>query len=215
MQKLCFILITILAGALTATVAPSTVTAQTISGLSTPPHDSADAWRTRIWFPRESQGSCRVTIEIVDDSGSVVRHLANFLADHGYYNIYWDKRDDSGQRVPAGMYRYILDNCGEKQTRPIEARYSEWEKKIDFSSYDAANPGDITLTIAADSVPVSVRVYSQGGRLLKSVLTDRVFDKGEHPLHIDPAKLKLRYGNYQIRISAGDYTYIREVTFLP
>ncbi len=210
-----FIAITALMIAASVGFGPSPARAQTITGLETPPQDTADAQRVRIWFPRETAGRCRVTLDIVSDSGEVVRHLANFLAPKGYYNFYWDKRDDSGLRVPEGVYRYQLDNCGKKKFGTVEARYTKWERAVDFSPYDPSNPGELTITVAADSVPITLRICNQHGRPLDDVFVDSVFSKGSYPVRIDLAQHNLHFGNFELRFTAGDYVYVREVTFLP
>ena len=43
-------------------------------------------------------------LELLDVSGRVVRKLSSGAVAGGRWNIRWDGRDDSGQRMPAGLY---------------------------------------------------------------------------------------------------------------
>jgi flagellar hook assembly protein FlgD len=82
---------------------------QTYADLTTPPADSAEAERVRIWVPIQRQSRCRLTIDILNDSNRVIRHLVDRLISEGYYNFYWDKKDDSGMIVKPGAYAYVLN----------------------------------------------------------------------------------------------------------
>jgi len=188
--------------------------AQTISGLKTRPLDDAEAERVRIWFPVELRGKCRVTIDIADSTGTVVRHLVNYLAPKGYHNFYWDKRDDSGRIVPAGDYTYLLDNCGSKRTGLLVARYSKWEAASRFEPLDPDDPFRIKMALSEDSALVTIEICNQRGRPMDSLMVDSLFSTGQHELQYDPTGY-LRRGNYQIRITIGEYVMIREVTYLP
>ncbi len=187
---------------------------QTLSGLSRPPQDSAEAERVRIWIPVERDSKCRVDIKIVDDSGRVVRHLLNYRPSRGYYNYYWDKRDDSGKRVPPGTYYSMVDNCGNIRRRPIEARYGEWEKASRIVLPDTARPFLVRFELLEDSADVSVRILSQRGHQVDSVFVDSIFNKGQHEIEWQPPP-SFRHGNYMIEVTIGEYVYVREVSYLP
>ncbi|MBU8934054.1 MAG: hypothetical protein KOO62_08595 [candidate division Zixibacteria bacterium] len=204
-------------GLLVAMVAlySSDLLAQTVSGLSIKPPDSAEAERVRIWVPIETTSRCRTQINIMDSAGDTVRHLINYLPKPGYYNFYWDKRDDSGHRVEAGIYPYVIENCGgEKRRREVEARFSRWELASVFTPLDTARPFWIELELLEDSALVSVRYFTHNDRLLDSLVVDSLLNRGKHEFDWSSSR-RARRGNYIIKVSIGDYQYIREVTHIP
>lgn len=48
--------------------------------------------------------SSRVSLEIYNLQGRMVRHLAQEAKEPGYYSVVWDGNDDVGQRAVAGVY---------------------------------------------------------------------------------------------------------------
>ena len=64
------------------------IAGQTLKEIMTPPADSADREKLRIWVPVERRSKCRLTVDILGDSNQVIRHLVDFLAGPGYYNFY-------------------------------------------------------------------------------------------------------------------------------
>jgi flagellar hook assembly protein FlgD/sugar lactone lactonase YvrE len=51
----------------------------------------------------------RVSLDIQNETGSTVRHLlTNDPQGEGNYSFYWDGKNDSGQAVPDGHYRYLV-----------------------------------------------------------------------------------------------------------
>lgn len=191
------------------------LSAQTLSGLQLRPSDTAEAERVRIWIPVERRGRCRVSVEIRDASGKVIRHLFNALLGAGYYNFYWDKRDDSGYRVDPGKYAFFVDNCGDKRMGTVEARYSQWEKSVRLEPYDPDDPFRLGVTVTADSVPASMYILDRRDRVRDSVFVDSVFSAGTYEWRFDPTGNRIDRGNYQIKIVVGDWHYRREVTYLP
>jgi flagellar hook assembly protein FlgD len=154
-----------------------------------------------------------VTVDILNDSGKVVRHLINFLPAKGYHNLYWDKRDDSGRQVPAGTYTSLINNCGEEQRRPIIAQYSKWELGSRINPADSVRPFLIDFDLQEDSASVSMYILNQRGKEIDSVCVDSILNKGNHRLEWQPEG-KIYRGNYMIRLTIGDYTYIRELTYV-
>lgn len=53
-------------------------------------------------------GWAPVTLEIADQSGQLVRKLVSWELPAGSYSAMWDSRDESGDRVPTGLYRSRL-----------------------------------------------------------------------------------------------------------
>ncbi|MCK4460769.1 MAG: hypothetical protein KAW46_03140, partial [candidate division Zixibacteria bacterium] len=67
---------------------------QSFGEITTPPFDTVDAERVRIWLPIERGGRCRVRINILDSLNHVVRRLVDRPLTSGYYNFYWNKKDN-------------------------------------------------------------------------------------------------------------------------
>ncbi len=188
--------------------------AQTISGLQQPPLDTLDAERVRIWVGIERDSRCRLTINILDDSNTVVRHLVDYLPSRGYYNFYWDKRDDAGERVPSGQYQYIVDNCHKISKGILEVQYSFWEEHSSVSQPDTTRTFAIELYLKADSANVTMLICNGRGRQFNQVCVDSLLNKGRHLLEWRPATVPYR-GNYIIKLLVGDYEYRKEVTYIP
>lgn len=188
---------------------------QTIEGLQTPPTDTAEAQRLRIWAAAEGTARCRMVIEILNDSNQIIRNLVNFLAPPGYYNFYWDKRDDSGARVPEGRYRARTNHCGKIGWETLTAQYTKWEILSDLGPYDTAAPFDISLILTGDSIPISVELLRGPAQVIDTMLSDTLLNAGTHRITYVPVPNKIWRGNYVIRVMVGDYEYRREVTYLP
>lgn len=192
-----------------------TLSAQTVTGLSTPPEDTADAERVRIWIPVEGSVKCRLDVSILNQSGKEVRHLINFLAAPGYYNFYWDKRDNSGNYVPPGNYPYVIEYCGgDTRKRELTVQYSKWEKAVEFVPLDTSKVFDISFKILDDSIPTSITICNRSGVPIDTLFLDSLLNKGDHQFEWIPDKT-VRRGNYIIKAMFGDYQYKREVTYLP
>jgi len=191
------------------------LSAQTVGGLSIPPEDTVDAERVRIWFPVETTGKCRLDIKIFNENGKEVRHLINFLADPGYYNFYWDKKDDAGNFVPIGTYPYTIKYCGgDTRKRELTVQYSKWEKAVHFSPMDTSSVFNMIFKVSEDSVPTSIIICNRRGVPMDTLLMDSLLNKGDYQFDWNPEK-KIRRGNYIIKVIVGDYLYKREVTYLP
>jgi hypothetical protein len=50
----------------------------------------------------------RISLQILDSRGRIVRTLAREKADPGRYRTVWDTRSDAGRKVPGGTYVYRL-----------------------------------------------------------------------------------------------------------
>ena len=72
---------------------------------------------TRINYDMFSDGN--VIIEIMDVRGNRVRTLINENIQMGYRSVFWDARNDSGERVPAGIYFYNLKIKNYVQTQKM------------------------------------------------------------------------------------------------
>ncbi|UCG30173.1 MAG: T9SS type A sorting domain-containing protein, partial [candidate division WOR-3 bacterium] len=62
----------------------------------------------------------KVSIQVYDVSGRLVRTITDGIHDPGYYTLAWDATDDKGRAVPAGIYFLRFDTID----------YSQVEKAI-------------------------------------------------------------------------------------
>jgi len=60
-----------------------------------------------------------INLKIYDVSGRVVRDLLRLTVNGERSTIFWDGTDDSGRRLPAGVYFIRLENGGLKQTEKV------------------------------------------------------------------------------------------------
>ncbi len=182
--------------------------------LTTPPRDSAEAERVRIWVPLMQQSRSRVTIDILNDSNQVVRRLLNRLLDGGYYNFYWDKKDDTGGRVPEGEYTYVVENLGEKRKGRLTVRYRHWERESWVRPVAERWSAAFELELEQDSALVSVYVFNRRGKLIDSMVVDSLMDSGQHEFDWRPEKWFPR-GLYTAEIRVGDYTHTVQFGYRP
>lgn len=72
---------------------------------------------TRIDFQLPQAG--QVELEVFSVNGRLVRALVREERIAGIHSVLWDGRDDSGQKVPGGVYFYNLTAPGTKQSRQM------------------------------------------------------------------------------------------------
>jgi hypothetical protein len=70
--------------------------------------------RSASLSPNPSPGPCRIsfqaamegpiTIEVIDVTGRILRHLLDGPHPAGDYSVIWDGRDDAGRELPSGTY---------------------------------------------------------------------------------------------------------------
>ena len=64
-----------------------------------------------------------VELRVADVSGRTVRFLDRAVRGAGIYRVHWDGRGESGARVPAGMYFYLLNtSAGQVNLRAVVIR---------------------------------------------------------------------------------------------
>ncbi|MCE5272581.1 T9SS type A sorting domain-containing protein [bacterium] len=61
----------------------------------------------------------RVSLEVYDLRGRLVRRLVDSERDSGVYSVFWDGTDATGQRLPSGVYFYRLRAGSFSQTRKM------------------------------------------------------------------------------------------------
>lgn len=173
--------------------------------LSRPPHDSVQARDTRIWFGPQYQGKCRTQIEILDTTKTVVRHITDEMLGKGYYNLYWDKKDDSGRFVTRGLYYYrITSGCMPELLRKLWASYRPFERvvqlRVDTTDLDAA----ATIVVDTPAVRLSLDVFGLHGQLVDSLCPDTVLHAGSHRIVWRPS-FHAALGEYYLRMKVEDY----------
>jgi len=203
-KSLLILAATVVSGAAGSPAEDSTVV-RTFSEITTPPADSADAERVRIWLPVERGGNCRVRVDIVDDSGRVIRRLVDRGLASGYYNFYWDKKDDQGRFVAPGIYRYNADDCGRKVSGQVRAEFHPWE--LNSRLITAGFVSDTCwLELLADSAEVTAVVMNQRGGVMDSLMADSLLNTGRHLLQWIPPTTGYT-GEYLLRVEVGGFVY--------
>ena len=177
---------------------------QSLQDLLSPPADTVDAENVRIWLPKERKNTCRVTIDILNDSGEVVRHLLSELLHWGYYNFYWDKKDDSGRFVPEGEYRYTIDNCGTERKGHVKVTYRKGEDLFNVYQEVPDSRGLIPFDILKDSTSVSMMVVSPSGRIVDTIAVDSLMNTGHYEVQWVPAGPS-GPGMLKFKMTVGDF----------
>ena len=77
------------------------------------PNPFRDATDIRFQIPKDA----RVSVNIYDAAGMLVRTLADDRKPAGYHVVHWDGRDNVGAFVPAGVYFYRLSASAETESR--------------------------------------------------------------------------------------------------
>ncbi len=177
--------------------------------ISIQPVDSLESERLRIWIPQEKKiGSCNVLIKIYDRDSKEIRTLVNELLTFGYYNFYWDKKDDSGRWLDEGEYSYKALYCGRKREGLLTAKYIFGERECIVTQLNES-PGEFELDVRSDSINISIEIYKFNGQLLESPIKDSVVSKGDFHFTWKPAGGVFR-GRYKMKLYTGDFveTYI-------
>lgn len=178
------------------------------TNLTTPPFDSADAKNCRIWYQVKHSQPCRVSADILDKSGKPTRALFSKLLTAGYYNFYWDKRDDSGRFVEAGEYHYRIRDCGQIKTGKVIATFKKWE--LLSTLYPAKLDSTfVTVELLADSAVVSIVVFNKRGEKVARPIVDTLLNSGRHDLWWNN-RSELNRGEYLLEIMVGDFVYHRK-----
>ncbi len=208
-----FLVLTLVISCGTALSVGGEISPQALTDLITPPDDPEEAERVRIWLPAERVSRCRVTIELVDDRGRVVRHLLDLPLPSGYYNFYWDKKDDSGHFVEPGTYRYCLNDCGRRNYGVVKARFKKWETRSHLYLVDGPQSATVGFELTEDSALVSISVFNRRGRLVDTPVIDSLMNKGRYVYEWAPRSGGYR-GRYVLRLTVGDFTHALDI-FLP
>lgn len=205
-RSLMLLLPIIIVPMLLAAGGPCAASTDDLSLLSRPPQDSAEAEAVRIWLPVERSNHCRVTIEIHDRKGDLVRSLLDQLLGPGYYNFYWDKKDDSGRYVTPGRYRYRVNNCGKHDGGILTARYHPDERRLIVHDNHRDSSGTVCYEILDDTVFASMVVYSLRGHVMDTLFVDSLLTRGEREVRWQPSR-RVSPGLYRLEITAGAFVH--------
>ena len=173
--------------------------------LSRPPADTSDAQNLRIWFAPQHDGNCRFSISVVDGSRMLKRHIIERMLTRGYYNLYWDKRDDSGRLVEPGKYRYIVTSaCSQQSEGTLTVSYKKWERALRLAADTTSDTAAVVLRVDSAKIKITLRVLTPDSVLVGTLCSDSVFAIGRHRLVWAPRE-QLALGDYVVRMTAGDY----------
>ena len=160
---------------------------QNIRDLMSPPADTLEAQRVRIWVPVEHEQTCLVNVTITDSSAKQVREIISRVFPKSYYNFYWDKKDDSGRFVAPGVYKAIIDDyCGGKRSSRVEAYYQPGENSGDVFPSGKRESDSVVFVVFVDSAIVSVEVTNRVGRSEEFAVRDSVIKAGSHTFRWRP-----------------------------
>jgi hypothetical protein len=152
--------------------------------LQEPPEDTAEVQNRRIWLAQEQSDTCLMEVSIQDSAGTVVRHFLNRKLGPHYYNVYWDRKDDSGRWVPAGAYKYATNDCGGNRSGKLWVNYRPYETSSFLHIERLADSGLIEFDIPKDSLRVSLGFYDRAGTLLLGPIKDSIMTAGRHQYRI-------------------------------
>lgn len=200
---LLLLLIAVLGGAVRA--------GQTYEELIVWPKDPAEAQRVRIWLGLERKSNCRVTVDILDEEGRPIRHVLDRLMKFGYYNLYWDKKDDSGRYVDPGVYTVLITDCGKAKYAEVEAAYRPWERWSSLEVVGERAAPVFRLTLAKDSAEARLVMTTVRDDTIAVAMADTVLSAGVYdiPFPADPAIVG---GVYLVKLLINE-GFVREERF--
>ncbi|HUV30941.1 MAG TPA: hypothetical protein VMY05_07640 [Acidobacteriota bacterium] len=191
--------------------APS-LCAQSWGQLTTRPYDTVDAENVRVWLKLEREARCRVTVTIVGARNDTVRHLFSTLMPPGYFNVYWDKMDDSGRFVDTGSYRYVAHDCAGVQGGLLRVIYKDWERSSRLVTDHYPDSGVIGFELLKDSALVTLSIENTVGRFVDSPIADSLMHRGFHSFRWQP-DARVPSGRYTIKLQVGDYLHLGRIRY--
>jgi len=190
----------------------SLVARQDWETMQRPPLDSAEAWNLRVWLGLERSSTCRVIVSIIDQRGDTARHFLNRMLPSGYYNFYWDKRDDSGNFVDSGTYRYLVDDCTGGRSGRLFVRYKKWERLSSLSIDHFDEDQSLSFELLADSVIVTLEIENRRGLAIDRLIVDSLMHAGEYRCTWSPEK-RIPSGIYTVKLRVGDFVHSAKVRY--
>lgn len=184
---------------------------QSYEELIVPPKDPEEAQRVRIWLDLRRESNCRVTVDIFDRRGRPLRHLMSRLMTAGYYNLYWDKKDDSGRYVDEGLYTVRIDDCGRGKYVSVEAVYRPWERWTSLEVIGDRKAPVFRLALERDSALVRLVITTVADDTMAVALADSTLSQGVHEIPFPTAK-SLNNGTYLVKLLINE-GFVREERF--
>ncbi len=170
------------------------------------PYDSANIVNMKIWFPVKA-AKCKVSIRILDKNNMHVRQLVKQVVRNGYYNIYWDKKDDSGKFVEEGNYKTAIIACDYKRLEPIRVHYADGEKSVlTTAGNDSKNPS-IDLTLLQDSLYVSLDIVNNRMNLMETLFKDSLIVGEKHTFTWTPKQI-MPNGKYFFKLKVNNFEHL-------
>lgn len=148
-----------------------------LSKMSVAPEDSVQAENLRVWLAQEETVVCRFEVKIFDMDGNMVRLMLNRLMSPGYYNLYWDRRDDSGRWVPEGDYVYTTNGCGGNRRGRLKVEYKPGERNARLLIDNYARTGEVGFLVV-DSTEVTFQLCNYRGTPFMTVYRDTLLPPG-------------------------------------
>ncbi len=192
---------------------------QTLKQKMIPPEDSVARENLRIWLPIERPNPCRLTVDILDSAGMVVRHFIDYVAQPGYYNLYWDKRDDSEKFVESGVYKVVIDDCGKKSDVKVKAEFQKWERESAVKL--EPDSSGFVLALLSDSANVRIDWFNTSNRLVVTLFIEDGMAKGDYHFNwtgvIDGKNInlipQLEPGFYIQKVKVGEFIHADTIRF--
>ena len=123
--------------------------------------------------------SAEVGLDLVDEEGVVVRHLNLGNLEAGRHAALWDGHNDRGQRVPSGVYRYVL---GAQAVDGQSATYNPSEQtggeELDVRDFAYDKPTGQLRWIMPRAGRARLRVGIEGFPHLNTLLDWEPFEAG-------------------------------------
>ena len=149
------------------------------------PQDSINAEEMRIWVPMERVSST-LRVMIKDSKGQLVRKLVDQVYPVGYYNFYFDKKDDSGHYLEEGSYQVEVSAGQYKKSFPIKIAYRPGENGAYF--YPHEDKPEIGLSVLSDSLSTTLLIETRRGMVLDTMFVDSMLNRGEYKIVWEPSE---------------------------
>ena len=185
---------------------------QSAEDLKIRPLDTTDAENVRVWLSLERSNTCRVNVTIVNQAADTVRHFFSDMLSPGYYNYYWDKKDDSGQFVDPGRYRYIVHDCAEVKDGTLLVVYKEWERFSRLHVDQFPDSGVIAFELMRDSATVMLAFENRRGVVIDSAIVDSTMNQGHYRFRWKPNPA-IPSGYYTVILRVGDFVHFDKIRF--
>ena len=178
----------------------------TFEELQVIPFDTLNAQSMKIWFPVKPD-KCKVKLSILDSHNKPIRVLLLETLLHGYYNIYWDKKDDSGKFVPAGNYKVATLSCDYKRLEPITVQYTDGEDMMYASIGDDVHNPVIHLNSLADSLLITIEIINSALNPTTTLVQDSIVSRTKFDIPWNPPT-EIPSGNYYFKLTVNDFTQL-------